>query len=57
LGPAAGGVLIGLGMGMTANFQVFAIPLVIAAVATLAISRDSIVSPQKDSATVAEDAS
>lgn len=56
LGPAAGGVLIGLGMGMTANFQVFAIPLVIAAVATLAISRDSIASPREDRATVAKDA-
>ncbi|MEE9570497.1 MAG: MFS transporter, partial [Gammaproteobacteria bacterium] len=37
VGPAAGGLLIGMGLSMSANFIVFAVPVVVAAVATALI--------------------
>lgn len=37
VGPAAGGLLIGIGLSMSANFIVFAVPVVVAAVATALI--------------------
>lgn len=42
LGPAAGGALIALGLSMIDNFRVFALPLAIAAIATMAIDRNRI---------------
>jgi len=37
VGPAVGGLLIGMGLSMSANFIVFAVPVVVAAVATALI--------------------
>ena len=50
LGPAAGGALIAVGLDMIGNFRVFALPLIIAAVATLAIDRRGIAGDEPDSA-------
>jgi benzoate transport len=46
LGPAAGGALIALGLNMIDNFRVFAVPLVVAAMATLAINRKGLAAEQ-----------
>lgn len=48
LGPAAGGALIGVGLNMIENFRVFALPLVIAAIATLSIKRKGIAAQELD---------
>ncbi len=37
IGPVLGGIFIGLGLSMSANFMIFAVPLVVAAVATALI--------------------
>lgn len=37
VGPALGGVFIGVGLSMSANFLIFAVPLVVAALATASI--------------------
>ncbi len=37
VGPVLGGILIGIGLSMSANFIVFAVPVVVAAVATVLI--------------------
>lgn len=37
LGPKIGGTLVGIGLGMTMNFIIFALPLVVAAVATFMV--------------------
>jgi len=37
IGPVLGGLFIGLGLSMSANFMIFAVPLVVAAVATALI--------------------
>lgn len=42
-GPKIGGTLVGMGLSMTANFIVFALPLLVAAIATLLIK-----SPDED---------
>jgi benzoate transport len=42
IGPAAGGVLVGMGLTMAANFLIFAIPTLIAGVFTLLISSKKI---------------
>ncbi len=36
-GPMAGGLLVAVGLSMTANFIVFAIPIILAGIATLMI--------------------
>ncbi|MBM1107334.1 MFS transporter [Aurantibacter crassamenti] len=38
LGPALGGVLVGMGLSMTANFMIFAVPALLAGVVTYFIS-------------------
>lgn len=42
LGPMAGGVLIGMGLSMTANFVIFAVPAVAAGVATMLIKSEEV---------------
>jgi len=42
IGPAIGGVLIGFGLSMTANFLVFAVPTLISGVLTFYLSSDQI---------------
>ncbi len=42
LGPVAGGVLIGMGLSMTANFIIFAVPAVVAGIATMLIKSDEV---------------
>jgi AAHS family 4-hydroxybenzoate transporter-like MFS transporter len=37
VGPKIGGTLVGMGLSMTANFMVFAVPLVVAAIATIRV--------------------
>ena len=37
VGPKIGGTLVGMGLSMTANFMIFALPMVIAAIATLKV--------------------
>ena len=42
IGPALGGLLVGMGLTMATNFLVFAIPTVLAGVVTLFLSSDKI---------------
>jgi hypothetical protein len=42
VGPTAGGLLIGLGFGITASFMFFAIPTLIAGLLTLRITSPDI---------------
>ena len=42
IGPAVGGFLVGMGLSMTANFMIFAIPIFLAGILTLFISSDKI---------------
>jgi len=39
VGPKIGGTLVGMGLSMTANFIIFAVPLVIAAITTLLVGK------------------
>jgi MFS family permease len=39
VGPKIGGTLVGMGLSMTANFMVFAVPLIIAAIATIRVGK------------------
>lgn len=41
-GPMAGGVLVAVGLSMTANFVVFAIPIILAGIATMMIRNPDI---------------
>jgi len=41
-GPLLGGVLIGMGLSMTTNFMIYAIPALIAGIFTIYISSDTI---------------
>ena len=42
MGPAVGGILVGMGLAMATNFMIFAVPTLIAGVATLFISSKEI---------------
>ncbi len=42
IGPAVGGILIGIGLSMGANFLIFAIPTALAGITTLFLSSDKI---------------
>lgn len=42
IGPAVGGMLVGIGLSMASNFLVFAVPILLAGVVTLFISSDEI---------------
>jgi hypothetical protein len=50
IGPALAGLLVAGGLGMAANFRVFAIPLVIAAIAVLSIRARELDAPSSASA-------
>lgn len=39
VGPKIGGTLVGMGLSMTANFMVFAVPLIVAAIATIRVGK------------------
>ena len=42
VGPKVGGTLIGMGLSLTVNFIIFAVPLLIAAIATMLIKSDNV---------------
>lgn len=42
IGPAVGGVLVGMGLSMTTNFIIFAVPIFLAGIVSLIISSDKV---------------